>query len=76
MSKVIEQGRALMEKNLNRELVTGVNLRTKVQLGRVLGVRAAPDALLARAVASGEGELVLTLEPEPIQSVSKKKSAK
>jgi uncharacterized protein DUF4403 len=76
MGKVIEQGRALMEKNLNRELVTGVNLRTKVQLGRVLGVRAAPDALLARAVASGEGELVLTLEPEPIQSVSKKKSAK
>ena len=76
MGKVIEQGRELMEKNLNRELVTGVNLRTKVQLGRVLGVRAAPDALLARAVASGEGELVLTLEPEPIQSVTKKKSAK
>jgi Domain of unknown function (DUF4403) len=76
MGKLIEQGRELMEKNLNRELVSGVNLRTKVQLGRVLGVRAAPDVLLARAVASGEGELVLTLEPEPIQTISKKKRAK
>jgi len=47
------------------QLVSGVDLRTKVRMGRVLGVRAAPDALLARAVASGTGELVLTLQPEP-----------
>jgi hypothetical protein len=65
MGHVIEQGLELMEKNLNRQLVSGVDLRTKVRMGRVLGVRAAPDALLARAVASGTGELVLTLQPEP-----------
>jgi hypothetical protein len=65
MGPVIEKGRELMEKNLNRQLVSGVDLRTKVGMGRVLGVRAAPYGLLARAVASGSGELVLTLQPEP-----------
>jgi hypothetical protein len=64
MGHIIEQGRELLERNLNRELVPGVHLRATVGAGRVLGVRAAPDALLARAVASGQGELVLDLEPE------------
>ena len=64
MAHVIEQGRALLEQNLNRELVPGVRLRTTVHAGRMLGVRAAPDALLARAVVSGHGELVLELQPE------------
>ena len=72
MGKVIEQGRELMEKNLNRQLVSGVDLHTTVQQSRVLGVRAAPDALLARAVASGAGELVLTLEPEPVKPLPAK----
>ena len=61
---LIEQGRELLERNLNRELVPGVKLRATVGAGRVLGVRAAPHALLARAVASGQGELVLDLTPE------------
>jgi Domain of unknown function (DUF4403) len=64
MGHIIEQGRELLERNLNRELVSGVHLRATVGAGRVLGVRAAPDALLARAVASGQGELVLDLKPE------------
>ena len=64
MGHIIEQGRELLERNLNRELASGVRLRATVGAGRVLGVRAAPDALLARAVASGQGELVLDLEPE------------
>jgi hypothetical protein len=64
MGHIIEQGRELLERNLNRELVPGVQLRATVGAGRVLGVRAAPDALLARAVASGQGELVLDLMPE------------
>jgi len=64
MAHVIEQGRALVERNLNRELVPGVRLRARVNAGHVFGVRAAPDALLARAVVSGRGELVLNLEPE------------
>jgi hypothetical protein len=65
LGPIIEQGRGLLERNLNRELVAGVRLRATVGAGRVLGVRAAPTALLARAVASGQGELVLDLVPEP-----------
>jgi uncharacterized protein DUF4403 len=61
---LIEEGRELLERNLNRELVPGVRLAATVQSARVLGVRAAPDALLARGVASGQGQLVLDLKPE------------
>lgn len=61
---IIEQGRELLDRNLNRQLVPGVQLRAAVQGARVLGVRAAPHALLARGVASGQGELVLDLKPE------------
>src|SRR5262249_16943142 len=68
MGRVIEQGRALLEKNLNRDLVSGVRLQATVRVGRVLGVRAAPEALLARGLASGQGELILDLEPEPVPS--------
>jgi hypothetical protein len=42
MGHIIEQGRELLERNLNRELVSGVHLRAPVWAGRVLGVRAAP----------------------------------
>jgi hypothetical protein len=65
MAPVIEEGRQLLERELNRELVQGVTLRAKVQAGRVYGVRAAPDALLARAIVSGQGELVLDVLPSP-----------
>ena len=65
LGKVIEQGRQLLERNLNRELTPGVRLRATVSSSRVLGVRAAPDAVLARGLASGQGELVLEVEPEP-----------
>jgi hypothetical protein len=63
MGPVIEEGRQLLERELNREIVAGVNLRATVQAGRVYGVRAAPHALLARAIVSGQGELVLDLIP-------------
>jgi len=66
LAPVLEDGRELLEKNLNRDLTEGVHLRTKVRSGRVLNVRAAPNALLIRAVASGHGELVLDLRPEQI----------
>jgi hypothetical protein len=65
MAPVIEEGRQLLERELNRELVHGVTLRAKVQGGRVYGVRAAPHALLARAIVSGQGELVLDVLPSP-----------
>jgi len=67
MGRIIEQGRDLLERNLNRELVPGVELHATVGAARVLGVRAAPAALLARGVVSGAGELVLQLEPEPVR---------
>ncbi|MGH7517157.1 MAG: DUF4403 family protein [Gemmatimonadales bacterium] len=65
MGPVIEEGRQLLERELNRELVKGVTLKATVQAGRVYGVRAAPYALLARAIVSGQGELVLDLQPTP-----------
>lgn len=66
LGPVIEEGRDLLQQNLNRELTDGVRLRTGIRSGRVLGVRAAPTALLVRAVASGRGEMVLDLRPEQI----------
>jgi hypothetical protein len=74
MGRIIDQGRELLEKNLNRELVPGVQLNATVQAGRVLGVRAAPEALLARAVVSGAGELVLTLEPQPVRRAPRRRA--
>ena len=64
LGPVLADGRELLEQNLNRDLADGVHLRMDVTSGRVLGVRAAPKALLVRAIASGQGELVLDLRPE------------
>jgi hypothetical protein len=64
MGHIIEQGRGLLERHLNRELAPGVQLRATVGAASVHSVRAGSDALLARAVASGQGELVLVLYPE------------
>jgi hypothetical protein len=72
LAPVIEQGRVLLEKNLNRQLAPGVELHAQVSVARVLGVRAAPHALLARGVATGQGELVLDLVPEQSAETSSK----
>jgi hypothetical protein len=66
LGPVLADGRELLEKNLNRDLAEGVHLRMDVKSGRVLGVRASPHALLVRALASGQGELVLDLRPEQL----------
>ena len=66
LGPVLADGRELLEENLNRDLADGVHLGMDVTSGRVLGVRAAPYALLVRAVASGQGELVLDLRPEQL----------
>jgi Domain of unknown function (DUF4403) len=66
LAPVLADGRDLLERNLNRDLAEGVHLRMDVKSGRVLNVRAAPTALLIRAIASGQGELVLDLRPEQI----------
>jgi Domain of unknown function (DUF4403) len=64
LAGVLADGRELLENQLNRDLADGVHLTMDVRSGRVLSVRAAPTALLVRAVASGQGELVLDMKPE------------
>ena len=66
LGPVLADGRDLLEKNLNRDLAEGVRLGMDVKTGRVLAVRAAPGALLVRAVASGQGQLTLDLRPEQL----------
>jgi hypothetical protein len=66
LADVLADGRDLLERNLNRDLADGVHLGMDVRGGQVLGVRAAPHALLVRAVASGQGELVLVLRPDQL----------
>jgi Domain of unknown function (DUF4403) len=66
LAPVLADGRDLLEKHLNRDLADGVHLAMDVKSGRVLNVRAAPAALLVRAIASGQGELVLDLKPEQL----------
>jgi hypothetical protein len=66
LANVLADGRDLLEDKLNRDLTDGVHLRMDVKSGRVLSVRASPTALLVRAVASGQGELVLDLKPEQL----------
>jgi hypothetical protein len=75
MGPVIEEGRQLLERELNRELAEGVTLKAQVRAGRVYGVRAAPHALLARAVVSGQGELVLDVLPTPAPAAAPMVSA-
>lgn len=66
LADVVADGRDLLEDKLNRDLTEGVHLSMDVKSGRVLSVRASPTALLVRAVASGQGELVLDLRPEQL----------
>jgi hypothetical protein len=66
LGSVLRDGRELLERNLNRDLAEGVHLSMDVKSGRVLSVRASPSALLVRAVASGQGELVLDLRPDQL----------
>ena len=66
LANVVADGRDLLEQELNRDLADGVHLRMEVKSGRVLSVRASPTALLVRAVASGQGELMLDLKPEQL----------
>jgi Domain of unknown function (DUF4403) len=72
LAPVLEQGRALLEKNLNRELADGVRLRAKVSATKALSVQAAPHEFLARAIANGHGELVLDWRPEKPADASPK----
>ncbi|HEX6105936.1 MAG TPA: DUF4403 family protein [Gemmatimonadales bacterium] len=64
LGPTLAEGRRLLEQSLNRELAEGVRLRADIQGGQVHDIRAAPEALLVRAVVSGRAEIVLepTLE--------------
>ncbi|HEU4649687.1 MAG TPA: DUF4403 family protein [Gemmatimonadales bacterium] len=70
LAPVLEQGRALLEKNLNRELADGVRLRATVSASRALSVQAAPHEFLARGIATGHGELILDWQPEKSAAAS------
>jgi hypothetical protein len=61
LAPVIDKGRLLAEKNLNRDLAPGVALRTTLSSAVPVGVWAARDALVARIVVRGEGAIAITL---------------
>jgi uncharacterized protein DUF4403 len=63
LGPLLAQGRDLLEKNLNRDLAEGVHLSSKIRTVRMLGLAATPAALLARGLASGEGDLTIRIDP-------------
>jgi hypothetical protein len=75
LSKTIESGRALAEKNLNRELAPGLFLKSALTSAVPVGVWAAPDALVARVIVRGTGELVIDMNPGKADSTSAKVAA-
>lgn len=66
LAGILADGQDLLEHALNRDLANGVHLSMDVRVGRVLNVRASPSALLVRAIATGQGGLVLDLKPQQI----------
>jgi hypothetical protein len=63
LTSTLEGARQLVERELNRDLAPGVRLHTTIASAKATGLRAAPDALLAQAIVTGRGELVVNLEP-------------
>lgn len=63
LAPTIEKARVLAEKNMNRELAPGLGVRATLASAKPIGVWAAPDALVARVIVRGEGELVISLRP-------------
>jgi hypothetical protein len=63
LGPLLEQGRDLLEKNLNRDLAEGVHLNSKIRTVRMLGLAAAPEAMLVRAVALGEADIRIDIDP-------------
>ena len=59
LRKTMEDGRKLLEKSLNQQVAEGVRMRAEIRGGQVHDIRAAPEALLVRAIATGRAELVL-----------------
>jgi hypothetical protein len=71
LAPTIEKARILAEKNMNRELVSGLSVRTTLTSAVPAGVWAAPDALVARVIVKGQGALIVDLYPpgaEPVDS--------
>jgi hypothetical protein len=63
LAPTIEQGRALAEKNLNRELAPGVFLHATLMHAAPVGVWAGPQALVARVLVTGLGSITVELKP-------------
>jgi hypothetical protein len=63
LAPTIEKGRVLAEKNLNRELASGVFLHATLERAVPVGVWAGPQALVARVVVTGQGSITVDLPP-------------
>lgn len=63
LASVLADGLALMERELTRELATGVTLTTTVTGGQVYRVRPRREALLVDAVAQGATQMRIQLVP-------------
>jgi hypothetical protein len=63
LGSVLADGMALMERELSRDLATGVTLTTTVTGGQVYRVRPRREALLVDAVAQGTTQMRIQLAP-------------
>ncbi|HUG26782.1 MAG TPA: DUF4403 family protein [Gemmatimonadales bacterium] len=63
LASVLTDGLALMERELTRELATGVTLATTVTGGQVYRVRPRREALMVDAVAQGTAQMRIQLVP-------------
>lgn len=60
---ILSDGRDLLARELSRELAPGVRLRTEVERGDVVRLRARPTGLMVDALVTGRSTLELTLAP-------------
>ena len=73
LSKVIQKGVDEVKKQLNRELVPGIlRLQADIKEARVVGLAAAPEALIARAVVLGDVQMLVTLTPDKLAQMAGK----
>lgn len=63
LASVLEDGLTLLQRELSRDLATGVTLATEVTGGQVYRVRPRAEALLVDAIVQGSAELQLRLVP-------------
>lgn len=63
LAGVLDDGLALLQRELSRPLAPGAEMRTEITGGQVFRVRARAHALLVDAIAQGRAELGVTVAP-------------